>query len=159
MAFVLDRGGGTWEIRESHTTAAGPRSRTLATFRTLTPETILHAQARSSKDLDASQLRQAARRAGAPVAAPPSDRSAGDLLTQLAEGQRPRPLLARLLAQALSVDGGQPTDNLQAAAAWITATSERRGETLRDLLLLSDYLPHTGTREHRRFPRIASRAI
>ncbi|HEY5285568.1 MAG TPA: hypothetical protein VIJ50_00510 [Solirubrobacteraceae bacterium] len=159
MAFVLDRGAGTWEIRESHTTAAGPRSRTLATFRTLTPETILHAQARSSKDLDASQVRQAARRAGAPVAAPPSDRSAGDLLTQLAEGRRPRPLLARLLVQALSADGGQPTDNLQAAAAWITATSERRGETLRDLLLLSDYLPHTRKREHRRFPRIASRAV
>ncbi len=160
MAFVLDRGGGAWEIRESHITAAGPRSRTLATFRTLTPETIAHAQARSSKDLDANELRQAARRAGAPVAAPPSDRSAGELLTQLADGQRPRPLLARLLVQALSAnaaDGGQPTDNLQAAAAWITASSERRGETLRDLLLLSDYLPRTRTRERRRFPRIASR--
>jgi hypothetical protein len=159
MAFVLDRGAGAWEIRESHTTAAGPRSRTLATFRTLTPETIAHAQARSSKDLDASELRQAAVRAGAPVAAPPSDRSAGDLLSQLADGQRPRPLLARLLVQALSQDGGQPTDNLQAAAAWITASSERRGETLRDLLLLSDHLPRARTRERRRFPRIASRAI
>lgn len=160
MAFVLDRGAGAWEIRESHTTAAGPRSRTLATFRTLTPETIAHAQARSSKDLDASELRQAARRAGAPVAAPPSDRSAGELLTQLADGQRPRPLLARLLVQALSQDRNQPTDNLQAAAAWITASSERRGETLRDLLLLSDYLPPTRMRdEHQRFPHIASRAI
>jgi hypothetical protein len=123
----------------------------------LTPETIARAQARSSKDLDASELRQAARQAGAPVAAPPSDRSAGELLTQLADGQRPRPLLARLLVQALSADGGQPTDNLQAAAAWITASSERRGEALRDLLLLSDYLPRTRTREHPRFPRIASR--
>jgi hypothetical protein len=158
MAFILDRGAGAWEIRESHTTAAGPRSRTLATFRTLTPETIAHAQARSSKVLDASELRQAARRAGAPVAAPPSDRSAGELLNQLADGRRPRPLLVRLLVQALSADGGQPTDNLQAAAAWITASSERRGETLRDLLLLSDYLPRARTREHRRFPRIASRA-
>lgn len=160
MAFILDRGAGAWEIRESHTTAAGPRSRTLATFRTLTVETIAHAQARSSKDLDASELRQAARRAGAPIAAPPSDRSAGELLTQLADGQRPRPLLARLLVQALSQDGSQPTDNLQAASAWITASSERRGETLRDLLLLSDYLPRTRMRdEHQRFPRIASRAI
>jgi hypothetical protein len=159
MAFVLDRGAGTWEIRESHTTEAGPRSRTLATFRTLTPERIAHAQARSSKDLDASELRQAARRAGAPVAAPPSDRSAGELLTQLADGRRPRPLLARLLVQALSQDGNQPTDNLQAAAAWITASSERRGETLRDLLLLSDYLPRARERAQLRFPRIASRAI
>ena len=160
MAFVLDRGAGTWEIRESHTTEAGPRSRTLATFRTLTPARIAHAQARSSKDLDASELRHAARRAGAPVESPPSDRSAGELLTQLAEGQRPRPLLARLLVQALSADRGQPIDNLQAAAAWITASSERRGETLRDLLLLSDYLPRARTREGgRRFPRIASRTI
>jgi hypothetical protein len=159
MAFVLDRGAGAWEIRESHTTAAGPRSRTLATFRTLTPETIAHAQARSSKDLDASELRQTTRRAGAPVAAPPSDRSAGELLAQLADGKRPRPMLARLLVQALSQDGSQPTDNLQAAAAWITASSERRGETLRDLLLLSDYLPRARTREQQRFPRIASRAI
>jgi hypothetical protein len=125
----------------------------------LTPETIAHAQARSSKDLKANELRQAARRAGAPVAAPPSDRSAGDLLSQLADGQRPRPVLARLLVQALSQDEGQPTDNLQAAAAWVAASSERRGETLRDLLLLSDYLPRARTREHRRFPRIASRAI
>jgi hypothetical protein len=160
MAFVLDRGAGTWEIRESHTTATGPRSRTLATFRTLTSETIAHAQARSSKGLDASELRQAARRAGAPVEGPASDRSAGELLSQLADGQRPRPLLARLLVQALSQDASSPADSLQAAAAWITASSERRGETLRDLLLLSDYLPRTRTREeHRRFPRIASRAI
>jgi hypothetical protein len=159
MAFVLDRGTGAWEIRESHTTVAGPRSRTLATFRTLTSETIAHAQARSSKDLDASELRQAARRAGAPVEGPPSDRSAGELLSQLADGRRPRPLLARLLVQALSEDGNQPTDNLRAASAWITASSERRGETLRDLLLLSDYLPRARTRERRPFPRIASRAI
>ena len=159
MAFILDRGGGAWEIRESHATVAGPRSRTLATFRTLTPEIIARAQARSSKDLDASELCQAARRAGAPVAAPPSDRSAGELLTQLADGQRPRPLLARLLVQALSQGSSQPTDNLQAAAAWITASSERRGETLRDLLLLSDYLPRARTRERPHFPRIASRAI
>jgi hypothetical protein len=124
----------------------------------LTPETIAHAQARSSNDLDASDLRRAARRAGAPVAARPSDGSAGELLTQLAEGQRPRSLLARLLVQALSAEGAQPTDNLQAAAAWIAASSERRGEALRDLLLLSDYLPRARTRERQRFPRIASRA-
>lgn len=93
------------------------------------------------------------------MASPPSDRSAGELLTQLADGRRPRPLLARLLVQALSEDGSHATDNLQAAAAWITASSERRGETLRDLLLLSDYLPRARTRERLPFPRIASRPI
>jgi hypothetical protein len=129
----------------------------LATFRTLTPDAIERAIARSSKNLDVAELRKAARRAGAPVAAPASDRAAGELLAQLAAGQRPRPLLARLLAKALSANEGQPTDNAEAAAAWIAASPERRGETLRDLLLLVDHLPRARARERPRFPRIASR--
>jgi hypothetical protein len=129
----------------------------LATFRTLTTDAIERAMARSSKNLDVAELRKAARRAGAPVAAPASDRAAGELLAQLAAGQRPRPLLARLLAKALSANEGQPTDNAEAAAAWIAASPERRGETLRDLLLLVDHLPRARARERPRFPRIASR--
>jgi len=65
----------------------------------------------------------------------------------------------RLLVQALSNDETQPTDNAQTAAAWITASPERRGETLRDLLLLVDYLPRHMQRDHIRFPRIASRPV
>jgi hypothetical protein len=158
MTYIVARKTGAWEIRESHGTNAGPRSRTLATFRTLTPEVIQRAQARSTKRLNASELRKAARRVGAPVAAPPPDRTAGELLAQLAAGHRPRPLLARLLAKALSADESQPADNAEAAAAWIAASPERRGETLHDLLLLVDHLPRAGTRERSRFPRIASRA-
>jgi hypothetical protein len=159
MAYIVAHSTGAWEIRESHTTDAGPRSRTLATFRTLTPEVIERATSRSSKGLEESELRKAARRVGAPVAAPPSDRAAGELLGQLAAGKRPRPLLARLLIRALSAEEDQPTDNAEAAAAWIAATPERRGETLRDLLLLVDYLPQPRTRERARFPRFASRPI
>jgi hypothetical protein len=159
MTYLVERGGGAWEIRESHGTDAGPRSRTLATFRTLTAEVLEHAQARSTKRLDADELRKAARRAGAPVPAPPSDRTAGELLAELAAGHRPRPLLARLLVKALSADGSQPTGNAEAAAAWIAASPERRGETLRDLLLLVDHLPRARARERVRFPRVASRAI
>ncbi len=158
MAYIVARKTGAWEIRESHSTDVGPRSRTLATFRALTPEVIERAQARSTSRLDASELRKAARRAGAPVAAQPSDRIAGDLLAQLAAGHEPRPLLARLLVKALSAEGSQPTDNAQAAAAWIAASSERRGETLRDLLLLVDHLPQARRPKLSRFPRIASRA-
>jgi hypothetical protein len=158
MAYVVARKIGTWEIRESHNTHSGPRSRTLATFRTLTPDVIEHAMARSSKDLDAVELRKAARRVGAPVATSASDRAAGELLAQLAAGQRPRPLLTRLLAKALYADGTQPTDNAEAAAAWIAVSPERRGETLRDLLLLVDHLPRARARERPRFPRIASRS-
>lgn len=157
MAYVVARKTGAWEIRESHNTDAGPRSRTLAGFRSLTPEVIERAQARSTKRLDANELRTAARRAGAPVAAPASDRAAGELLAQLAAGHRPRTSLARLLAKALSADGAQPTDNAEAAATWVAASPERRGETLRDLLLLVDHLPRTRTPERARFPRITSR--
>jgi hypothetical protein len=158
MAYIVPRSTGAWEIRESRSTEAGPRSRTLATFRSLTPEVIERARERSTRHLNADELRKTARRAGAPVAAAAPDRAAGDLLSQLAAGHRPRPLLARLLAKALSTEGGQPTGNAEAAAAWIAASPERRGETLRDLLLLVDHLPPPRTRERPRFPRIASRA-
>lgn len=157
MAYIVARKTGAWEIRESHGTKAGPRSRTLASFRSLTPEVIEHAQKRSIKRLDADELRRAARRAGAPVAAQPSDRAAGELLAQLAVGKRPRPLLAKLLADALAGEKSRSTDNAEAAAAWIAASPERRGETLRDLLLLVDHLPQPRTRKRARFPRFASR--
>jgi hypothetical protein len=42
MAFVTVRPRGTFEIRESAQTAAGPRSRSLATFRVLDDEVILN---------------------------------------------------------------------------------------------------------------------
>jgi hypothetical protein len=123
----------------------------------MTPEVLERAMERSSKDLAASELRKAARRAGAPVAQSASDRATAELLAELADGHRPRPLLARMLIKALSTEQTEPTDNAQAAAAWIAASSERRGETLRDLLLLVDHLPRARTREQARFPRIASR--
>jgi hypothetical protein len=159
MAYIVARKTGAWEIRESRSTDAGPRSRTLVSFRTLTPEVIERACARSSKDLDADELRKAARRAGAPVASAGPDATAGELLAELAAGRRPRPLLARLVIQALSNDETQPKDSAQAAAAWISASPERRGETLRDLLLLVDRLPRRAVRERTCFPRIASRNV
>jgi hypothetical protein len=157
MTYFVPRSTGAWEVRESYSTEAGPRSRTLATFRSLTPEVVERARARSTKLLDADELRKAARRAGAPVAAAAPNRAAGDLLSQLAAGHRPRPLLARLLAKALSAEGGQPTGNAEAAAAWIAASPARRGDTLSDLLLLVDHLPRTRIPERARFPHISSR--
>jgi hypothetical protein len=158
MSYVVPRSTGTWEIRESHATAAGPRSRTLATFRVLTQQVIEHAQERSSKPLDASELRKAARRVGAPVAAPAPDRAAGELLAELAAGRRPRPVLARLLTSTLQADDGALAGNAEAAAAWIAASPKQRGAALRDLLLLVDQLPRARARARERFPRIASSA-
>lgn len=158
MTYVVPRTGGVWEIRESHTTASGPRSRTLATFKTLTPEVISRAQTRAGRPLEAGELRQAGRRAGAPVTPPAGDRAAGELLAEIAAGHRPRPALARLLVESLQAERTSPSSNAQAAAAWVGASPRKRGDTLRDLLLLVDYLPHRGRRERPLFPRIESRA-
>jgi hypothetical protein len=157
MAYVVPRAGDAWEIRESCTTASGPRSRTLATFKTLTPEAIAQAQGRAGRQLEASDLRRAAWRAGAPVDPPTGDRAAGELLAELAAGRRPRPTLSRLLIESLQAERTSPSSNAQAAAAWIGASPRKRGETLRDLLLLVDHLPHRQRRERPPFPRIESR--
>jgi hypothetical protein len=157
MAYVVPRSNGSWEIRESQLTAKGPRSRTLATFRTLTVEAIEHARGRASKPLDAEALRRAARRAGAPVALPEADMAAAELLRTLGEGERPRPALERALRDALAAGARSATSNAQGAAAWIGVTPERRGEALRELLRLADSLPRRRRGEREGFPRIESR--
>jgi hypothetical protein len=155
MAYVVARRGGSWEIRESRSTRAGPRSRTLATFRTLTAEVVETARARSSRPLEARELRRAALRAGAPVALSASDRAARDLLAALTTADSPRPVLRRAVVAALGGEGAELSDNAQAAARWVTATPRQRADTLRDLLLLADRLP-SPRRRSRRFPRVES---
>jgi hypothetical protein len=177
MAYVTRRSGGAWELRESRSTAKGPRSRTLVSFRTLSDETIERARARATKPLDAGQVREAARRAGAPVDLPPPDRAAGDLLRELAAGRQLDPILRRLLVDSLQSaapvrlgETPEPAmratadehadllpihslDNARASAAWLTATAVERGDALYDLLLLADQLPHR-RREPEDFPRL-----
>jgi hypothetical protein len=177
MAYMTARQNGTWEIRESTSTPDGPRSRTLASFRTLSDEVIDHARARAEKPLSAEDIRAAARRAGAPVDLATADRAAGDLLRELADGREPHPILRALLIDALQegpptrlgekpqARDRQPTaadvlpfetpHNARASAAWLTRTPAERSATLDDLLLLGDKLPH-GRRvgEPLRFPRL-----
>lgn len=157
MAYIVARPSGAWDVRETRMSAAGPRSHTLATFRALTPEVVERAVARSSKPLMPNDLRRAALRVGAPIAAPASDRAAGELLTDLAAGRAPRPALRRLLLTALQGKGGDTSGGAQSAAEWIVATSRQRGEALRDLLLLADRLPPGRAAERPRFPRIESK--
>lgn len=177
MAFVTARKNGTWEIRESVSTPEGPRSRTLASFRTLSDEVIRHAQARAAKSLDKKDVRDAAHRAGAPVDLATADRAAGDLLRELADGHAPHPILRTLLIDALQEgpparlgetrktwqetreEAGVPQleelDNARASAAWLTRTPAERGATLEDLLMLADALPHDRrVGEPLRFPRL-----
>lgn len=174
MAYVTARQNGTWEIRESTSTPDGPRSRTLASFRTLSDEVVEHARARAEKPLSADDVRDAARRAGAPVDLATADRAAGDLLRELANGHGPHPILRALLIDALQEGPPmrlgekrerQPSGadvlpfetphNARASAAWLTRTPAERSAVLDDLLLLGDQLPH-GRRvnEPLQFPRL-----
>jgi hypothetical protein len=157
--FATRRRGGAWELRESASTPAGPRSRTLATFRTLTPEVIARARARAAKPVGAADVRRAAARAGAPIAAPDADRAAGELLAALAHGRAPRSSLRRLLTDALGEDStSAPSDSARAVAPWVAASARERADALRDLLLLADRLPPPRAAATRpAFPRIVSR--
>lgn len=153
MAFLVPRKNGAWEIRETHSTPKGPRSTTLATFRELDGEVIERARARTSQPLDPEELRQAALRAGAPVAKSAVDDAASRLLSELSQGRKPRRGLRRLLADAVdSADAGL-SDAAKAAQEWIAATPEEHGKTLRDLLLLADAIPHRRRPDQIEFPR------
>jgi hypothetical protein len=165
MAFIVPTKRGNFEIRESHSTPAGPRSRTLASFKELTDKTIEKARSRAAKPPSADQLREAALRAGAPVASPPVDRAARDLLGKLAKGQRPDPMLKRLLLDALANEdrSDRPTnpaatvsDAARSVSEWVGASAQERGEVLEDLLLLADALPLRRRPETIGFPSLKS---
>jgi hypothetical protein len=157
MAYVVAKTNGVFEIRESQATAGGPRSRTLASFRTLTPEALEKAAARASKPLEEEKLRKAAQRKGAPIASSASDMAAATLLRELEQGRPPRASLKQLLREALADTAGRLNSNAAASAAWIGSTPQRRGEALHDLLLLVDSLPTRPSIDRPRFPRIKSR--
>jgi hypothetical protein len=67
-----------------------------------------------------------------------------------------RLLLAALEGDRETTNAERPSDSARAAASWLTATPQRRGETLRDLLLLADRLPASRASASRRFPRMES---
>src|SRR5262249_46213475 len=126
MAFVVSTKPGRFEIRESRSTPAGPRSRTLASFTELTDEVIEKAQAKAAKTPEAEALRDAARKAGAPVAPQPVDRAARDLIAELGKGRQPAPGLRRMLLELLPEDAGprSSSDAPHPIAEWVSATPE-----------------------------------
>jgi hypothetical protein len=149
MAYVVATKNGTFEARESFITPAGPRSRTLATFRELDRATIEKALARATKPTSATELRDTALRAGAAVASAPVDEAGKSLLRSLARGERLEPRLRRLLLDALAGES-------HSAAQWLGTSSSERGEALEQLLLLADAVPIRRRAAEIGFPRLDS---
>lgn len=166
MAFVVETKRG-YEIRESRSTPKGPRSRTLATFKEFSDEVVEKARARAVKAPEPAELRDAAIRAGAPLAEEPVDRAARETLRLVAGGAIVDPMLRRLLLDALGAEerrtaatSPSPTpaisDAARAASQWIGASLERRGAALVDLLGLADALPFEIRSDAVDFPRLNS---
>jgi hypothetical protein len=166
MAFVVPGKSGRFEIRESTSTPKGPRSRTLVSFREFDDAVVETARERATKAIDATELRQAAKRAGASVARKPVDRAARELIAELGKGRRLDPPLRQMLLDILRESEGSrregarlsSSDSAPSISAWMAATPEERGKALVDLLLLVDALPPSGRKkEPLRFPRLDSR--
>jgi len=64
MAYVVARGAGRYEIRESVHSPSGPRSRTLANFAVLTDDVMAKAQGRATRPFDSSAVINSALRRG-----------------------------------------------------------------------------------------------
>ena len=148
-------------MRESRSTPAGPRSRTLATFRELTDETIEKAQERAAKPPSADELREAALRAGAPIASP-ADRSRGARAPRQAgerraagpDAEAPAPRRARERGPRRPADRPDHGRFRQRQIGQRVGGGHpgRRGAALEDLLLLADALPLRRRAGHDRLP-------
>lgn len=149
MAFVASRRDGAFEVRESHLTPKGPRSRTLATFRKLDAATIERVLERAEKPPTREELVQAALGAGATVSAPPVDEAARALLRSIARGEEPNRKLRRLLLRALAGEG-------TSAEEWLGTSLAERGDALKDVLLLADAVPIKARPKGIGFPRLDS---
>ena len=140
MAYVVVRPNNRFEIRESVHTPRGPRARSLGNFARLTEETLTRAGQRATRPFDATAVRAAAERAGAPVASPPiSVRTPSD------EAGR-RHFVASSRRMARSLESGAP------------AARRDPGDALIDLLgfvaQISPFLPPRDP-EPLRFPPLA----
>lgn len=152
-------------MRESISTPQGPRSRTLGSFRELTPEVVERVQGKSKKPLTAAELTRSALRAGAPVRGSQLDEAAGETLRRIANGEQPDPKLRRLLIDALSNQDPDPqttrsrslvSDAARAASQWVGVGAEDRAQALRELLELADALPIRVRPPEIGFPRLHS---
>ncbi|MDH3211340.1 MAG: hypothetical protein OEM05_02535 [Myxococcales bacterium] len=164
MAYLVRRRDGRVEIREAVSTAGGPRSRTLASFRgSLSPELLQRAARRAERPFDAAVLIARAAARGVPVTDRPQSRGARELLGRLRRGEPIDPVLVTLLKEALAAVPAAPVPApLGEVAEWIGQSDARRGEALRGLLRVADRIVRARgrvrTRTRKRFPRFRSTA-
>src|SRR5580698_3080908 len=147
MAFVTAKSGGRYEIRESQLTPAGPRSRTLVSFRTLNNDVLNRARARAQGSFDESKIRSGARRLGVPMEDSWATELARDLLLEMSQGRLPAPGLRRALYDALGNSGLPEAGGLGDLSLWVGASDEDRAAALADLLGLADAIPASARRK------------
>jgi len=157
MAFVVARRDGRFEIRESTATPRGPRARTLATFRAITPEVLDLAESRAVGRFDRQRIEARALELGAANDDAAATRAGWDLVARLASGDGIPPTLRSALASQLGADAARLADSIPPVLEWLGVGLHERGDALRDLLRMTDRLPARSHRPGRAFPRIASR--
>ncbi len=157
MAFIVAKKDGSWEARESIRTESGPRSRTLASFRGMSPEVIDQIVDRASGSVDVEDLRRRAARAGIPTATE-VDRLAARAAREIALSGRPSRNFSVLLADALRDEPELP-HHLDRMKLWAGATLIERADAVVDLLRAGSAFPPIDWERYARrprFPRIDS---
>jgi len=163
MAYLYQRKGGRAEIREAHTTARGPRSRTLVSFRgPLRYEHLDRAEAAARRPFDRDALERRARELGIGVEEPRADSAAREVIARLRRGAALDARLAALLRDQLAALPADPIPvDLADAAEWVGASEVERGRALRDVLRLYGAIAESREPVRAapapRFPRFASR--
>ncbi len=163
MAYLVQRSPRRVEIRESRSTARGPRAFLLASFSgALTRDVLDRAAARAARPFDPRALLRRARVLGIPVVEAGREPEARALLARLRRGPALDPTLAAALRQALDrLPETPPPEALAEVSEWVGASPAERGRALRELLdLYGTIAASRGPRRRaarRRFPRFRSR--
>lgn len=156
MAFVVARPGGRYEIRESESTPAGPRARTLAAFRVLTSDVLSEAGSRARRPFDAAKIRARAGELGVPRRDNIAAATAQRLVAQLRGGDHLPPALVAELRSLLPVDDVDAPDTIGDAVEWIGRDDETRARVLVDLMDLASNMPQRRRPDRSAFPCISS---
>jgi hypothetical protein len=162
MAYLVLRPNNRIEIRESRSTARGPRSRQLARFvGALTPAVLARAAGRADRPFDAAALVRRARVLGISVQTQAPETEARALLARLRRGDPIEPVMAELLVRALDgVTKAPIPESLNEVSEWIGATPAERGAALRDLMQMYGQIvasrPVRKTPPREIFPRFTS---